>query len=122
MVVERNVVLPVGTLFIIAAVFCVMIRTDGISNSVVCSNEMQIQPSWRKRILFSGWKKGKKERICISIMVTSKRNMQASPPGDDGNTSVFFLKETDTNVRLLRRVSYDAIALFGEIVKSYFEG
>ena len=78
MVVERNVVLPVGTLFIIAAVFCVMIRTDGISNSVVCSNEMQIQPSWRKRILFSGWKKGKKERICISIMVTSKRNIEVS--------------------------------------------
>ena len=74
-----------------------------------------------KRIFFSD-RKTKKERPCTSIMVTSKRNMQASPPGDDGNTSVFFLKETDTNVRLLRRVSYDAIALFGEIVKSYFEG
>ena len=59
MVVERNVVLPVGTLFIIAAVFCVMIRTDGISNSVVCSNEIRIYicPSW-----FSDRKK--EERVC----------------------------------------------------------
>jgi hypothetical protein len=26
---------------------------------------MQIQPSWRKRILFSGWKKGKKRGYAL---------------------------------------------------------
>jgi hypothetical protein len=51
MVVERNVVLPVAILFIIVAVFCVMISTDGISNSMVRSNEIRIRHG-EKNIFF----------------------------------------------------------------------